>query len=84
MTPLQPGDQIPFFEETDQSGSLHNPERYKGKKLIIYFYPKDNTPACINQACSLRDQYQALRDKQTKKPNLLSLDEAKKRKPNLF
>jgi peroxiredoxin Q/BCP len=63
MTPLQPGDRIPFFEETDQSGSLHNPERYKGKKLIIYFYPKDNTPACINQACSLRDQYQALRDK---------------------
>jgi peroxiredoxin Q/BCP len=60
MTTIQPGDRAPFFEGTDQSGNTHSSEMYKGKKLIIYFYPKDNTPACINQACSLRDQYEVL------------------------
>lgn len=57
---IQPGEKIPFFEAVDQSGKVHTPEMYRGKKLVIYFYPKDNTPACINQACSLRDAYPEL------------------------
>lgn len=60
MTTLKPGDPAPKFEGTDQSGNVHRLKDYKGKKLIVYFYPKDNTPACINQACSLRDNYGAL------------------------
>ena len=60
MTNIQPGDKAPAFEAIDQSGKLHTLNDYKGKKLIVYFYPKDNTPACINQACSLRDSYPAL------------------------
>jgi thioredoxin-dependent peroxiredoxin len=60
MTTLKEGDKAPLFEGTDQSGNVHRLKDYKGKKLIVYFYPKDNTPACINQACSLRDNYDAL------------------------
>jgi peroxiredoxin Q/BCP len=60
MTHIQEGDKAPQFEGTDQLGNVHNLALYKGKKLIVYFYPKDNTPACINQACSLRDNYPAL------------------------
>lgn len=60
MTSMQEGDKAPQFEGTDQLGNVHNLDSYKGKKLIVYFYPKDNTPACINQACSLRDNYAAL------------------------
>ncbi len=60
MTNIQPGDKAPAFEAIDQSGKLHTLNDYKGKKLIVYFYPKDNTPACINQACSLRDSYPTL------------------------
>jgi len=57
MTNIQPGDKAPQFEAIDQSGKQHTLNDYKGKKLIVYFYPKDNTPGCINQACSLRDSY---------------------------
>lgn len=60
MTHLKPGDKVPNFTATDQAGKIHTPNDYLGNKLIIYFYPKDNTPACINQACSLRDDYEEL------------------------
>ena len=63
MTHLKPGDKVPNFKATDQSGNIHTPKDYAGSKLIIYFYPKDNTPACINQACSLRDDYKVLMEK---------------------
>lgn len=56
------GDEAPDYLGKDQSGNavyLHN---YKGKKVALYFYPKDNTPGCSAQACSLRDGYQALLD----------------------
>lgn len=63
MTHLSEGDNAPDFEGTDQAGNVHSLKKYNGKKLIVYFYPKDNTPACINQACSLRDSYAKLRRK---------------------
>lgn len=60
MTGLKVGDHMPDFRGTDQNGKEITNQDFAGKKLVIYFYPKDNTPACINQACSLRDSYQEL------------------------
>lgn len=63
MTHLKPGDQAPAFEATDQSGNKIKLSDYKGKKVVLYFYPKDDTPGCTAQACNLRDHYSDLRDK---------------------
>ena len=57
---LQPGDKMPHFEVMDQSGNMVSSESFIGKKTIIYFYPKDNTSGCTAEACSLRDNYDAL------------------------
>jgi peroxiredoxin Q/BCP len=57
MTKFKVGDKAPFFEGVDQNGQLHSLTSYAGKKLAVYFYPKDNTPGCTQQACSLRDHY---------------------------
>ncbi len=62
MNPLpQPGDAAPAFEAPDQSGHLHRLPDYLGRKVVLYFYPKDDTPGCTAQACDLRDNYDALR-----------------------
>jgi len=63
MTPLKIGDVAPDFESFDQAGSPVSLKSCKGKKVILYFYPKDNTPGCTAEACSLRDNYQILTDK---------------------
>lgn len=55
MATLIKGDKAPAFKSTDQHGKEHQLGDYKGKKLVIYFYPKDNTPGCTVQACNLRD-----------------------------
>ncbi|MBX2814658.1 MAG: peroxiredoxin, partial [Saprospiraceae bacterium] len=60
ITHLQAGDQAPNFVAVDQSGNTHTLADYKGKKLILFFYPKDNTPGCTAEACSLRDNFTAL------------------------
>ena len=49
---LQPGTKAPAFSLADQNGTIHTLEEYKGKKVILYFYPKDNTAGCTKQACS--------------------------------
>jgi len=54
------GDKAPNFKALDQFGKEHQLNDYKGKKLVIYFYPKDNTPGCTVQACNLRDNQAAL------------------------
>lgn len=53
----------PGFELPDQSGKLHNLENYKGKWVVIYFYPKDNTPGCTIEACAFRDSIKDLENK---------------------
>ncbi|AEA43649.1 thioredoxin-dependent thiol peroxidase [Fluviicola taffensis] len=63
MTGLKVGDQMPDFRGIDQNGKEFTNTSFSGKKVVIYFYPKDNTPACTNQACSLRDSYQAIQQK---------------------
>ena len=55
------GDKIPEVLGVDQEGREHRASDYAGKKLIIYFYPKDNTSGCTAEACSLRDGYSELR-----------------------
>lgn len=54
---LKIGDKAPLFEGKDQNGNLIKLENYKGKKVILYFYPKDNTKGCTAQACNLRDNF---------------------------
>ena len=56
------GDKVPDFESVDQDGNKVSLSHYIGKKVIIYFYPKDNTPGCTKQACNLRDNYQRLQE----------------------
>ncbi|HTO15896.1 MAG TPA: thioredoxin-dependent thiol peroxidase [Edaphocola sp.] len=63
MTHLKQNDPAPSFKAKDQNGVAHQLKDFKGKKLVLYFYPKDNTPGCTAQACSIRDGYEALSSK---------------------
>ena len=58
MTHLKIGDQAPNFSGVDQNGKEHTLADYKGKKLVVFFYPKANTPGCTAEACDLRDNYE--------------------------
>lgn len=55
---LKIGDIAPHFEAKNQDGKTISLNDYKGKKLVLYFYPKDNTPTCTVEACNLRDNYE--------------------------
>jgi peroxiredoxin Q/BCP len=57
MFHLKEGDFAPAFSGIDENGNPIHLSDYKGKKLVLYFYPKDDTPGCTTQACSLRDGY---------------------------
>lgn len=61
MTHLKIGDKAPYFEGNNQNGKLVTLDDFQGHKLVVYFYPKDNTPGCTNQACNLRDNFSELR-----------------------
>lgn len=58
MTTLKIGDKAPNFSGQDQDGNIHILEQYQGKKLVVFFYPKANTPGCTAEACDLRDNYE--------------------------
>lgn len=60
MKHLKIGDKAPDFSGTDLEGKTIHLNDFKGKKLALYFYPKDNTPGCTVQACNLRDNYSIL------------------------
>jgi peroxiredoxin Q/BCP len=62
MTTLQPGDKAPQFSAKDQDGNEHKLEDYKGKKLVVFFYPKASTPGCTAEACNLRDNWKRFQD----------------------
>jgi peroxiredoxin Q/BCP len=55
MTTLKKGDKAPSFSGRDQDGNSHKLADYKGKKLVVFFYPKASTPGCTAEACDLRD-----------------------------
>jgi thioredoxin-dependent peroxiredoxin len=54
------GDKAPVFKGIDQDGKVITLKDFVGKKVVLYFYPKDNTPGCTKQACDLRDNYKVL------------------------
>ncbi|NJX15189.1 thioredoxin-dependent thiol peroxidase [Tamlana crocina] len=62
MNTLKQGDAVPNFSVKDEQGNTVTLSDYKGKKLIVFFYPKASTPGCTNEACNLRDNYKALQD----------------------
>ncbi|WP_438965203.1 thioredoxin-dependent thiol peroxidase [Flavobacterium sp.] len=57
MTTLKQGDKAPNFSGLDQDGKSHTLADYKGKKLVVFFYPKASTPGCTAEACDLRDNF---------------------------
>jgi len=60
MTHLKVNDKAPDFEAKDQNGNVVKLSDYSGQKLILYFYPADNTPTCTTEACNFRDNYRHL------------------------
>jgi thioredoxin-dependent peroxiredoxin len=63
MLHLQEGDKAPMFTGKDQNGKNISLDDFKGKKIVLYFYPEDDTPTCTIQACNLRDNYVLLKKK---------------------
>ena len=57
---IKQGQTIPAFSTIDQNGKKVSTADWKGKRVVLYFYPQDNTPTCTIQACNIRDNYQAL------------------------
>ncbi|MHB1920692.1 MAG: thioredoxin-dependent thiol peroxidase [Chitinophagaceae bacterium] len=62
MMHLKQGDPAPDFHGVDQDGRPFSLSQYRGKKVVLYFYPKDDTPGCTAQACNLRDHYSELKN----------------------
>ncbi len=60
---LEIGTKAPDFSLPDQNGDVHTLEEFKGKKVILYFYPRDNTPGCTKQACGFGDLYPQFQEK---------------------
>ena len=60
MTTLTEGQKAPDFTAKDQNGNSVSLKNFRGKKVVLYFYPEDNTPTCTVEACNLRDNYSAL------------------------
>jgi thioredoxin-dependent peroxiredoxin len=60
MAQIKEGDKAPMFKGKDQDGKWISLEDFKGKKVVLYFYPKDDTPGCTTEACNLRDNYESL------------------------
>ena len=63
MPELKPGDSAPDFETVDDRGEKVKLSDFRGRKVVLYFYPKDDTPGCTTQACGFRDSYDAVQEK---------------------
>ena len=62
MSIPKPGENAPNFEAKDQDEKIRKLSDYQGKKLVLYFYPKADTPGCTKESCNLRDHYKALQN----------------------
>lgn len=80
MFHLKVGDKAPEFDIKDQNGKVHKIADYQGKKIILYFYPKDLTPGCTVQSCDLRDNYESLKADGFEVIGVSADDEAKHQK----
>ncbi len=81
MNTLKAGDKVPDFSSKDQDGNTVSLSDYKGKKLIVFFYPRANTPGCTAEACNLRDNYA---DLQAQGYELLGVSEDSEKKQANF
>ena len=63
MTTLQPGQKAPDFSTTDENGNKISLGDFKGQKVVLFFYPGDDTPTCTKEACNFRDNYGLLKEK---------------------
>lgn len=81
MNKLKVGDKVPDFLSKDQDGTIIKLSDYKGQKLIMFFYPRANTPGCTAEACNLRDNYSALK---AEGYELLGVSEDSSRKQSNF
>jgi peroxiredoxin Q/BCP len=81
MNTLKVGDTVPSFSAKDQDGNRISLSDYSGKKLIVFFYPKANTPGCTAEACNLRDNYKEL---QSQGYELLGVSEDSEKKQANF
>jgi thioredoxin-dependent peroxiredoxin len=61
MALLEPGTKAPEFTTVDQSGNKVTLKEYRGKKVVLYFYPKDDTPGCTKEACAFRDSFESFK-----------------------
>lgn len=77
---LKAGDQAPDFTSKDQNGNEIKLSDFKGKKVVLYFYPKDDTPGCTAEACNLRDNYELMLSKGYVVLGVSGDDEAKHQK----
>ena len=77
---LNEGDIAPDFTTRDQSGNEVKLSDFRGRRVVLYFYPKDDTPGCTKQACSLRDSYDAFEEKGIKVLGVSNDDEASHQK----
>ena len=59
---LKTGEKAPSFKLQDSEGKVYSLEEYQGKTIVVYFYPKDDTPGCTKEACSFRDDYSAFKE----------------------
>jgi peroxiredoxin Q/BCP len=81
MNMLKAGDKVPEFSSKDQDGNPVSLSDYRGKKLIVFFYPRANTPGCTAEACNLRDNYAEL---QSQGYELLGVSEDSEKKQSNF
>jgi peroxiredoxin Q/BCP len=81
MSKLKVGDKAPDFSVEDQTGKTRSLNDYKGKKLVLFFYPKANTPGCTKEACNLRDNWKKFEDQNYQ---LLGVSADSKRKQQNF
>ena len=80
MSLIEPGKKAPSFALKDQSGRTHRLSDYAGRSLILYFYPKDDTPGCTREACSFRDNLPRFKTNKAAILGVSILDEASKAK----
>lgn len=78
MPLIDPGKKAPAFSLKDQTGSVHRLSDYAGRPLVLYFYPKDDTPGCTAEACAFRDALPHLRTSKAAVLGVSILDEASK------